>query len=33
VFYDRRGRQLFVHQGVYPDEADLVADIRRYAGT
>jgi cytochrome c biogenesis protein CcmG/thiol:disulfide interchange protein DsbE len=31
VYYDPRGRQLFVHQGVYLDEADLVADIRRYS--
>ncbi|HEY3019089.1 MAG TPA: TlpA disulfide reductase family protein [Solirubrobacteraceae bacterium] len=32
VYYDRAGKQLFVHQGVYRDEADLVADIRRYTG-
>ena len=32
VYYDRAGKQLFVHQGVYLDEADLVADIRRYTG-
>jgi cytochrome c biogenesis protein CcmG/thiol:disulfide interchange protein DsbE len=31
LFYDRRGRQTFVHQGPYFEEADLVADIRRYA--
>jgi cytochrome c biogenesis protein CcmG, thiol:disulfide interchange protein DsbE len=31
LFYDRRGRQTFVHQGPYLDRADLVADIRRYA--
>jgi thiol-disulfide isomerase/thioredoxin len=31
VFYDARGRRAFVHQGQYRDEADLVADIERYA--
>jgi thiol-disulfide isomerase/thioredoxin len=31
LFYDARGRQTFVHQGPYFEEADLVADIRRYA--
>jgi cytochrome c biogenesis protein CcmG/thiol:disulfide interchange protein DsbE len=31
LFYDRRGRQTFVHQGPYFEKADLVADIRRYA--
>jgi thiol-disulfide isomerase/thioredoxin len=31
LFYDRRGRQTFVHQGPYLAGADLVADIRRYA--
>jgi cytochrome c biogenesis protein CcmG, thiol:disulfide interchange protein DsbE len=31
LFYDRRGRQSFVHQGPYFEAADLEADIRRYA--
>jgi cytochrome c biogenesis protein CcmG, thiol:disulfide interchange protein DsbE len=31
LFYDRRGRQTFVHQGPYFEQADLDADIRRYA--
>jgi cytochrome c biogenesis protein CcmG, thiol:disulfide interchange protein DsbE len=31
LFYDRRGRQTFVHQGPYYERADLVDDIRRYA--
>ena len=31
LFYDRRGRQAFVHQGGYASERDLLADIRRYA--
>jgi thiol-disulfide isomerase/thioredoxin len=31
LFYDRRGKQTFVHQGPYFQRADLVADIRRYA--
>jgi cytochrome c biogenesis protein CcmG, thiol:disulfide interchange protein DsbE len=31
VFYDARGRKTFVHQGGYPTEAKLAADIRRYA--
>jgi cytochrome c biogenesis protein CcmG, thiol:disulfide interchange protein DsbE len=31
VFYDRSGRVAFVHQGPYRDEAQLVADLRRYA--
>jgi thiol-disulfide isomerase/thioredoxin len=30
VFYDRRGSQ-FIHQGPYPSEAKLEADIQRYA--
>ncbi len=33
VFYDRRGHVEFVHQGQYRDEAQLRADIRRYART
>jgi thiol-disulfide isomerase/thioredoxin len=31
LFYDRRGKQTFVHQGPYFERADLVADIRKYA--
>ena len=31
LFYDRRGRQAFVHQGGYRSEQDLLDDIRRYA--
>lgn len=31
AFYDRRGRLAFVHQGQYRAEADLAADIDRYA--
>ena len=31
VFYDRRGKISFVHQGAYPTEAKLDQDIRRYA--
>ena len=30
VYYSPSGKQLFVHQGVYPSETDLAADIRRY---
>ena len=30
LFYDRRGKQVFVHQGGYTSERDLLADIRRY---
>jgi cytochrome c biogenesis protein CcmG, thiol:disulfide interchange protein DsbE len=31
VYYDRRGEIAFVHQGGYPNEAALEADIKRYA--
>jgi cytochrome c biogenesis protein CcmG, thiol:disulfide interchange protein DsbE len=31
VFFDASGKQTFVHQGGYPSEARLAADIRRYA--
>ena len=31
LFFDRRGRQTFVHQGPYFRRTDLVQDIRRYA--
>jgi thiol-disulfide isomerase/thioredoxin len=31
LFYDADGDLAFAHQGVYPDEASLEADIRKYA--
>jgi thiol-disulfide isomerase/thioredoxin len=31
LFFDRAGKLLFTHQGVYPDQAALEADIRKYA--
>jgi cytochrome c biogenesis protein CcmG/thiol:disulfide interchange protein DsbE len=31
LFFDRTGKQTFVHQGPYFTRADLVTDIRRYA--
>jgi thiol-disulfide isomerase/thioredoxin len=31
-FYDRSGRLVFTHPGVYADEQDLIADVNRYAG-
>jgi hypothetical protein len=31
VFYDRSGKIAFVHQGAYPNEAALEADVKRYA--
>jgi cytochrome c biogenesis protein CcmG, thiol:disulfide interchange protein DsbE len=31
VFYDARGRKTYVHQGGYPSQKQLAADIRRYA--
>lgn len=31
VFYDRNGNVVFTHQGQYRNEADLAADIQRYA--
>lgn len=33
VFYGRDGEVTAVHQGQYRDEAALVADVKRYAGT
>jgi thiol-disulfide isomerase/thioredoxin len=33
VFYGRDGEVAYVHQGQYRDEAALVADVKRYAGT
>lgn len=32
IFYDARGKQTFLHSGPYLRDADLRADIRRYAG-
>jgi len=32
VFYDSDGEIAYVHRGGYQDEADLAADIERYAG-
>jgi cytochrome c biogenesis protein CcmG, thiol:disulfide interchange protein DsbE len=31
LFFDRSGKQTFIHQGPYFTRADLVQDIRRYA--
>jgi cytochrome c biogenesis protein CcmG/thiol:disulfide interchange protein DsbE len=31
AFYDREGNQVYLRQGGYPSQADLFADIRRYA--
>jgi cytochrome c biogenesis protein CcmG/thiol:disulfide interchange protein DsbE len=31
TFYDRSGKQVFTHPGVYADEEDLIADVNRYA--
>jgi cytochrome c biogenesis protein CcmG, thiol:disulfide interchange protein DsbE len=31
IFYDRRGKVSFVHQGGYPSENQLAQDIQRYA--
>jgi cytochrome c biogenesis protein CcmG/thiol:disulfide interchange protein DsbE len=33
VFYDRDGGVAYVKQGPYRDEAALVTDVKRYAGT
>lgn len=32
LFYDAEGERTYVHQGGYASEADLVADIEKYAG-
>jgi len=32
IFYDRQGRKVFLHSGVYTRAADLRANIKRYAG-
>ena len=31
LYFDASGKLLYAHQGVYPDEATLEADIRKYA--
>lgn len=31
LFFDSSGELLYAHQGVYPDQATLEADIRKYA--
>jgi cytochrome c biogenesis protein CcmG, thiol:disulfide interchange protein DsbE len=33
VFFDGRGKSVYVHQGGYRRESDLAADMRRYLGT
>jgi cytochrome c biogenesis protein CcmG/thiol:disulfide interchange protein DsbE len=30
VFFDRKGKLAYIHQGAYRSEADLAADMRRY---
>ena len=32
VYYDKDGKQAYLHQGPYRKDADLVADIKKYAG-
>jgi cytochrome c biogenesis protein CcmG/thiol:disulfide interchange protein DsbE len=32
TYYDRSGKAVFNHPGVYQHESDLVADVNRYAG-
>jgi cytochrome c biogenesis protein CcmG, thiol:disulfide interchange protein DsbE len=32
TFYDRTGKQVFSHPGVYQHESELVADVNKYAG-
>jgi thiol-disulfide isomerase/thioredoxin len=31
TFYDRSGKLVFTHPGVYADEQDLIADVNKYA--
>jgi len=31
AFYDTKGELVYTHQGVYADQGELLADIRRYA--
>jgi cytochrome c biogenesis protein CcmG/thiol:disulfide interchange protein DsbE len=32
IYYDKTGKQVFLHSGPYRSDADLVGDIKRYAG-
>ena len=32
TYYDRSGKQVFSHPGVYANEQQLIADVNRYAG-
>ena len=32
VYYDRNGKQVGIHQGLYQQDSDLADDIRRYTG-
>ena len=32
TYYDRSGKQVFSHPGVYANEQELIADVNRYAG-
>lgn len=32
AFYDRSGKLVFSHPGVYANERDLIADVERYSG-
>jgi cytochrome c biogenesis protein CcmG, thiol:disulfide interchange protein DsbE len=32
TYYDRSGKLVFTHPGVYGSESDLIADVNRYAG-
>src|SRR3954447_6083078 len=32
IYYDKNGKQAYLHQGPYRNAADLEADIKRYAG-
>ena len=31
TYYDRSGKQVFTHPGVYASESDLIADVNKYA--
>ena len=32
IYYDAEGERSFIHQGGYTEDADLIEDIRKYAG-
>jgi cytochrome c biogenesis protein CcmG/thiol:disulfide interchange protein DsbE len=32
IYYDAKGERSFIHQGGYTEDADLIEDIRKYAG-